>query len=351
MEFGDFELGSALGTGGFGEVFVGTHKQTGATTAIKVQKRDVAAAEDEARCYQILAGGDGIPTLHAHGQEGARHYIVVDLLGPSLEKVFTKGFHEEFTTSTVLVIAEQMITCLQFVHSMGIVHCDIKPSNLLIGRGARSAEIYLTDYGVSCCYLDASGKHLPLEEEGHCGTATYSSIRAHEGLRQYPRDDLESLGYVLAYFMAELPWLHLQPQSPEEHQAIADAKREFLRDQDVCQQLVNRARRFYNAFEVYAGTKGFSTLAPPAELLSYLRYCRRLCYRQQPDYDYLRCLFMELRFDDGIFAHEWVPEWVNTDTDNMEDHSSGWTWSDYDQTPAAGTNDSAEQPGTTDYTY
>merc|ERR1719277_1425791 len=105
----------------------------------------------------------------------------MDLLGPSLESVFL-NIDVELTNSTASVIAEQMITCLQFVHSKGIVHRDIKPSNLLIGRGDRKAHIYLTDYGISTCYLDASGEHLPLEEDGHCGTATYSSIRAHEGL-------------------------------------------------------------------------------------------------------------------------------------------------------------------------
>lgn len=175
-------------------------------------------------------------------------------------------------------------------------------------------------YGCSWAYKAAPGEeeHLSLLEGGFCGTPTFASIRAHEGLLPFPRDDLESLGYMITYFFeGYLPWSGLDPRSPEEHDVIADAKRGLLRDQGVCLSMTTRGPS-YDGYWDYAGTRPFPAYNPPAECLSYLRHCRRLRHGQRPDYDHLRCLFVELSISEGL-DFSWEPNWANIDTDDIGD--------------------------------
>jgi serine/threonine protein kinase len=110
---------------------------------------------------------------------------------------------------TVLMIADQLIQRIEYMHSKSYIHRDIKPENFLLGLGKKSNIIYIIDFGLSKKYRDTKTlQHIPYRENKNLtGTARYASINAHLGIEQSRRDDLEAVGYVLIYLAKGfLPW-------------------------------------------------------------------------------------------------------------------------------------------------
>jgi len=98
----------------------------------------------EAEVYKSLAGGAGIPTVYWFGWECEYRALVFELLGPSLEDLFNYC-GRQFSLKTVLMIADQLICRLQYIHSKDVIHRDIKPENFLMGTGKNGNCIYVTD--------------------------------------------------------------------------------------------------------------------------------------------------------------------------------------------------------------
>ena len=67
-----------------------------------------------------------------YGVERDYNVLVMDLLGPSLEDLFN-FCHRRFTMKTVLMLADQMISRVEFIHNKSFIHRDIKPDNFLMG--------------------------------------------------------------------------------------------------------------------------------------------------------------------------------------------------------------------------
>jgi casein kinase 1 len=151
------------------------------------------------------------------------------------------------------------------------LHRDIKPDNFLIGAGKRASKIYVIDFGLAKRYIQRDGKHIPYKENKNLtGTARYASINTHIGIEQGRRDDLESLGYVLMYFLrGNLPWQNLKANNKKEKYERIMEKKLGTSIESLC--------------------KGF-----PTEFTKYLAYCRNLRFDEKPDYSHCKSLFKDL---------------------------------------------------------
>ena len=147
--------------------------------------------------------------------------------------------------------------------------------------------IHIIDFGLAKKYRDPrSHQHIPYRENKNLtGTARYASINTHIGIEQSRRDDLESLGYVLMYFIrGSLPWQGLKANTKKQkHERIMDRKMSTSTEQ-LC--------------------KGY-----PTEFRSYFEYCRSLRFEDRPDYAYLKRLFKELFYRKG-FQYDNMFDWT-----------------------------------------
>jgi serine/threonine protein kinase len=114
------------------------------------------------------------------------------------------------------------------VHSKNYIHRDIKPDNFLVGKNKKNNQVFVIDFGLAKRYKDAkTGAHIPFTDgKSLTGTARYASINTHLGMEQSRRDDLESTGYVMVYFLrGELPWQGLKAKTmKEKYEKIMEKK-------------------------------------------------------------------------------------------------------------------------------
>ncbi|XP_008248286.2 casein kinase I [Oryctolagus cuniculus] len=267
---GKYQLVRKIGSGSFGDIYLAINITNGEEVAVKLESQRARHPQllYESKLYKILLGGVGVPHIRWYGQEKDYNVLVMDLLGPSLEDLFN-FCSRRFSMKTVLMLADQMISRIEYVHSKNFIHRDIKPDNFLMGIGRHCNKLFLIDFGLAKKYRDnRTRQHIPYREDKNLtGTARYASISAHLGIEQSRRDDMESLGYVLMYFnRSSLPWQGLKAATKKQKYEKISEKKMSIPVEVLC--------------------KGF-----PAEFAMYLNYCRGLRFEEAPDYMYLRQLF------------------------------------------------------------
>lgn len=283
-----------------GEIYMAQDIFRGQDVAVKLEPTRGAhcTLEHEYHIYKKLAGGPGIPSVHLFGVERGYNVMVMDCLGPSLEQLFGQC-HFRFTVKTVFFLASQLVSQLYFlpyiygadayygkicrlryIHSRNFIHLDLKPSNITMGVGKHSDIVYIIDFGLSRQFRHPDTYlHIPYNgAQGLVGTATFASIHSHVGSELGRRDDLESLAYVLVYFLrGSLPWQGLDLETSD---LVLESK-QTISSRFLCQGL-------------------------PVQLRAFLEYSRSLSFDEKPDYDYLHDLFdASLLQEDDDFIFDW----------------------------------------------
>lgn len=305
-----FQLGARLGRGAFGEVFDAldlASRERRARVAVKLEYRfddagcrrraleSASVAVDperrerierraraapplrhEARLYagEVLTGMYGVPALVWYGVEGEYRALALQRLGDSLERVRCASPDGRLasTPARALHYATQMLARVRELHRRGWLHRDVKPENFVLGDGVHSdrAVVHMVDFGLAKAWRDPlTGAHRQPAaarvgaRPHHVGTPRYMSLAVLDGAEPSRRDDLESIGYVVAFLVGgdALPWRRRAGDTrPNRVAVIRDAKR-------ACD---------------------LDTLLPPPfaghRLGDFVRYCRALPYDAEPDY-------------------------------------------------------------------
>ena len=303
-----------------GDIYLGINIISGEEVAIKLEsvKAKHPQLEYESKVYKTLAGGVGVPFVRWYGTECDYNAMVLDLLGPSLEDLFN-FCNRKFSLKTVLLLADQLVCCvtrvyilfhslhllqisrIEYIHSRNFIHRDIKPDNFLMGIGKRGNQVNVIDYGLAKKYRDnRTHLHIPYRENKNLtGTARYTSINTHLGVEQARRDDLESLAYVLMYFLrGALPWQGLKAATKKQKYDRIMEKKMTTPTDLLC-------RGFPNEFGIF------------------LNCTRALRFDDKPDYSYLRKLFRDLFVREG-YQYDYIFDWsVQRNTQEDAGASSG----------------------------
>lgn len=247
-----YKIIEKLGAGCFGEIYKGENIRTDEKVAIKVEpiSNNLKLLKNESVIYQYLVGTTGIPNVKWFGKDTTNYYMVLNLLGDSLQTLINNK--KVFTLKLVLQVGLQIIFILKSIHEKDLVHRDIKPDNFLLGnKDNNKKQIYIIDFGF--CKSLANITNVK-KTTGLIGSLTYASLNAHNYTELSYRDDLESLGYMLIYFyQGFLDW-----QKTEDIKLIIQMKQNVVDNEKI-----------------------------PIVLRDFLKRVRELIFKEIPDYNTL----------------------------------------------------------------
>lgn len=278
-----------ISKGNYSLIYSGINIETNESVAIKLESRNIKEENqllpNEIFYLYKLRHSPGIVRIITTGRTKKYNILIEPLLGSTLYSLYL-DHNKNFTLKDICLISIQCITRLESVHNKGIIHCDIKPENFSIGLKDKRI-IYLIDFGLSKKYRsDRTKRHIQFNiTKTMCGTARYASMNALSGLQLSRRDDLESLSYMILYFLLKkLPWQGITAKNLEKrYKKIYDKKAE-LEKWDKFKEL-------------------------PTQIQNFVKYCRSLGFSQDPDYKLMKSYFYDLMninnfFDDKNFS--WI---------------------------------------------
>ena len=257
-------------------LYEGINIKDNESVAMKLEKKALKYNVLESEAYLLLnLKGLGIPKIISYGKSGIYNVLIEELLGPSIYNLIElkKKSNQKQLIKDICLLSIQILDRLEYIHSKNIIHRDIKPDNFLIGRKDPHI-IYLIDFGLARKYRSSrTGKHIQFKKINKLfGSYRYMSRYANSAYELSRRDDLESFGYMIIYLATNyLPWISTQNLKLKNKILIEAIYK--LKNSTTPEQLC----------------KGL-----PEEFVELMKYIRNLEFEQDPDYNYLRGLFISI---------------------------------------------------------
>ena len=288
-------LNKKLGSGSFGQIYQCLNTKTNEILACKIESINELKPQlyHESKILLLMKNCTGFPTCYDFILTDQDKILIMDYLGPNLDTIMNKlpsdNNIKKFTTKTSLMIMIQAIERLKSLHEKGIIHRDIKPENFVIGPKNKERIIYLIDFGLS--KKISNDKILPTikADRNIIGTMRYISLNTHQGYEQGRRDDLESLFYIIIYFIkGELPWQNIKCKTRQEkYNKIFEIKKKVTEDGELVEDL-------------------------PLEMKKILEYILGLNFAERPNYLMMKNA-IELILNKLNYSNDLQFDWYNLD--------------------------------------
>ena len=281
-----------LGGGAFGKIFSCLNNKTKEIYACKLEKSDLEKSQlsNEYRILSLLKNNDYFPKCYKYFNSQIGYALILERLGSNLGVIMSKLPNKKFSMKSALMIINQSLERLKLIHEKNIIHRDMKPENLCIGYKGKEKNIYLIDFGLSKIINNDKKNQFLFNiksEKIVIGTVRYISMNAHLGNEQYKKDDLESLAYMLVFFIkGELPWQNLKAKSRKEKYTKIYQKKKHTVNSELCNFL-------------------------PDEIKNFVSYILNLNQKQNPDYSKLMNLISNLMKKYG-YINDLQFEWYSS---------------------------------------
>ncbi|GMT18648.1 hypothetical protein PFISCL1PPCAC_9945, partial [Pristionchus fissidentatus] len=284
-----------LGSGGFGDVYLVEEDTSKQRYALKTEfygtvKRLFSRLKIEAHVLEKCTNAPEAKrkfflSLKDKGTTTDFKFMLMDVVGPSLESVKKKYCDSEFSKGTALNISIRSLKAIWDLHSLGFLHRDIKPANFSIGLGKeKETAIYVLDFGIAREFKNPNGTlRKPRDTVPFLGTPRFAARACHRQVEQAPKDDIETwifMVYDVHDFMA-LPWKH------DSDRAVILTKKD----------------------ELMTGKKN-PTKAVHKDFLQVVKYVGKLEYVDTPDYAWITSVLESIAKQGKLDISDGAVDWV-----------------------------------------
>jgi serine/threonine protein kinase len=197
--------------------------------AAKIEKKDKNNLLYEYKIYKVIGKLRGLPNIIGFVNTGQNNILLMEKMDSCLMKMINK--YKKFKIKIVLKIFIQALHILKKIHKRCVIHRDIKPSNFML----KDKELKLIDFGLAKIHAD---EERIIGNGRIIGTLRYCSINAHESCELSYKDDLESLGFTMVYFMkGQLPWQHVRYETVKQMNSKISQIKMSLTSEELCKGL------------------------------------------------------------------------------------------------------------------
>ncbi|KAF2070104.1 hypothetical protein CYY_008578 [Polysphondylium violaceum] len=195
-----YDMGNQIGTGKFSVVKLATEKSTGKKVAIKIMKKSVVEQQSIIKEVEIMSEvkHQNVIGLKEVFETESEILLVLELVtgGELFDKIVER---EAYTEEDASQLVNTVTKVIQYLHSKDIVHCDLKPENLLYSDHSDNAVIKLCDFGLS--QKCPQGNQL----RSLVGTLTYMAPEISNCTGYGKPVDMWSLGVIIYILLCGFP--------------------------------------------------------------------------------------------------------------------------------------------------